>query len=228
MGNSLWNLYARFYDSTVLNFSAYGELLARIEKEINPLEKKKILNIGCGTANLEKSVRGQEQNFTWIGIDQSEEMLSIGQHKLGDDSRFQLILHDMNDIESLQKGAFDFVLMVNSLYVASYPQKILEYIYNNLSNGGKLIISNPKETSSIIKMLDYERKKRGFLSLLIIVIKLFPSLVINLLIRLRAGKGSYHFLSKKEMQELIVKSGLSIVDVEDSYAGQSIFIIATK
>lgn len=106
-----------------------------IDKFLNYLEGKKVLDIGCGVGNLTKYIFNK--GFNVDGIDLSKEMLNIAKRKYSDINFFKM---NMKDIILNKK--YDGIMLAYSLFHLT-KQEVLEVLpkyYNLLNNNGKMLL----------------------------------------------------------------------------------------
>jgi hypothetical protein len=63
---------------------------------------------------------------------------------------------------------------------------------------------------------------------MLLIIRVLPGFIINIIITLAAKKGTYKFLSKEEIKDIIKQRGFKIQEDFLAYADQSLFIISEK
>lgn len=132
--------HAKVYDSvTIFNF--YWNHLVQILNELDIKNNGIYLDAGCGTGNLFKINKKGE---TFVGIDYSRQMLEKAKEKCE-----HLIRADLHHLP-LRNECLDGVVNVNVLYQLENPQKFLKETYRILKKGGKVIISTPREGSSLL------------------------------------------------------------------------------
>jgi ubiquinone/menaquinone biosynthesis C-methylase UbiE len=116
---SFWNLYARVYD-TLSNLVPYQDMLERIIELAGPLPGKKVLNVGCGTGNLEHKILLAHPDVDILGVDSSAAMLSRAHKKCGKHHFRQADLNKPLKQQGFGNG-FDILIGVNVLYAVTDP-----------------------------------------------------------------------------------------------------------
>jgi SAM-dependent methyltransferase len=236
-GSFFWTLYAKVYDLLLL-FSPYKQLVSQLLEEIRVTKPAgNIIDIGCGTGNLAVSLSANT-NYTILGIDNSIGMLTRAQKKHYDKQRvlFQKVdLENENFISEID-GKFDIAIISNVLYTLGSPIMVLKQIKALLNNDGFLIISEPKQGSSLYALFkEHYRQLFSHFSInnLIISVRDFFILLVvgvfNFAISFRArGRGSYSFFLPHNLTQLVQESGFSIEKIGASYANQNILLKAKK
>lgn len=218
-----WDLYAKTYDKATLSFSAYSELITLLKEAINLQESDSLLDLGCGTGNLEKELVKNDLNFRIEALDISKNMLDYAKKKIND-HRVTFKLFDLNNRLDYKDNSFDKAVMVHSLYTLNNPIETLKEVKRVLKPNGLLIIVNPFKDANMQLMMDYEKKKSGVLKFYWKLFLVLPAFIINKIIALRARNSQYHFYTEDEYSELLSKSGYNQIDVKKVYADQSIFL----
>jgi len=102
----------------------------------SPEQGQNILDVGCGTGNF--SIKLAEQGAVVIGIDVSEEMLSIARTKTG----ALPISYKNMDLYQLefQDNTFDAVFSMAAFEFVEFPERALSELFRVLKPGGKLLV----------------------------------------------------------------------------------------
>lgn len=222
-----WDLYAKTYDSATSSFSGYKDLLALLVKELSLKKGDRLLDLGCGTANLEQELVKSNNEFSIHGIDISSGMLNYARKKVKD-SRVEFEQFDLNSILNFKTLSFNKAIMIHSLYTLNSPLNTLKEVRKVLQTNGELIIVNPIKGASIKTMISYEKDKVGTFRIILKLLKNIPAQIINRIISIRATKSHYHFLDVQEYKDLLKKSGFKIKVMKLVYAKQSLYIKAIK
>lgn len=128
-----------------------GKFVDDIETQLafnmfTPTEGMLILDVGCGTGNF--SIKLAEKGCKVIGIDLSEEMLSIAREKAeekGLDIEFYKM--DVYDI-GFENNGFDAVFSMAAFEFIKEPQKAYDEMFRVLKPGGQLLIGTIHANSS--------------------------------------------------------------------------------
>lgn len=143
----------------VNNVAEFAPVIARFSKLVEPLikdfikdtvsgkESMRILEVGCGSGILLKSVLEANPNATGIGIDIDEKVVDQARNNLsrwGIEDRFRIIVGDITDSPTGIDGPFDLITLYNVLYyfpVEGRP-KLFEKLSSLLSADGEVAIVN--------------------------------------------------------------------------------------
>lgn len=108
----------------------------RIVSEI-PIERGRLLDIGCGPGNLDRMLAEDRPGLEVVGLDESEAMVRrAGQHHRLPNLEFR-----RGAVEGLSAGQeFDFAISVLSFHHWEEPVAGLEAVYRVLKPGGRLWI----------------------------------------------------------------------------------------
>ncbi|BDR56229.1 class I SAM-dependent DNA methyltransferase [Xylocopilactobacillus apis] len=129
----MFNSFAEIYDE-LMDKSLYPKWLKFTER-FAPLGTKKVLDLACGTGDF--SILLARNNFKVMGLDSSEEMLSIASSKL-DENDVMFVKRDMRNLDGV--GIFDLITCfddsLNYLLDFSDINKVFSGVYNSLKSGG--------------------------------------------------------------------------------------------
>lgn len=140
-----FDAWANNYDASVKDnsgdelklFEKYDYVLEHVAKIINGSKAEKIVDIGCGTANIyEKLAEGIE----YTGIDQSLEMLLKAKNKF---PNINLRLGNFLD-EPFIENEFDAVVSTYAFHHLNESEKVrtISLLLKYLKSGGKVIIAD--------------------------------------------------------------------------------------
>ena len=106
-----------------------------VDKFLNYLEGKKVLDIGCGVGNLTKYI--MDKGFNVEGIDLSKEMLSIAKQKYSD-----IKFYEMNMKEITLRKKYDGIMLAYSLFHLTKKEviEVLPKYYDLLNSNGKILL----------------------------------------------------------------------------------------
>lgn len=106
-----------------------------IDKFLNYLEGKSILDIGCGVGNLTKYI--MDKGFNVEGIDLSKEMLNIAKQKYSD-----IKFYEMNMKEITLRKKYDGIMLAYSLFHLTKKEviEVLPKYYDLLNSNGKILL----------------------------------------------------------------------------------------
>ena len=114
--------------------SMYDVILDEIQK----LDGGKVLDVGCGNANLFKFL--SEDNYELFGVDFSENMIDEAKNNCGMKASFSVA-----DAEKLpfDSDTFDIVVCNASFHHYTNPDIVLMEMNRVLKDGGRLLIGDP-------------------------------------------------------------------------------------
>lgn len=131
----MFNSFAEIYDE-LMDKSLYPKWLKFTER-FAPLGTKKVLDLACGTGDF--SILLARNNFKVMGLDSSEEMLSIASSKL-DENDVMFVKRDMRNLDGV--GIFDLITCfddsLNYLLDFSDINKVFSGVYNSLKKRGRI------------------------------------------------------------------------------------------
>lgn len=225
----IWDIYAWSYDSGVTFLKIYDELLESVIKKLAPKKSDNILDIGCGTGNLEDKIIKKHLQFKKIlATDISESMLYRARKKVKN-KNISFMKHDANNNFKLPNESIDTIVMIHSLYALRSPQHVLKKLHQILKKGGKLIVANPydkngvkKIKTSIFKGLSFSEKIKVYLTKL-------PIIIINKVISNLAKSKSFHFIDEEKMSEILKETNFTEPErYEKVYADTDILFVTYK
>ena len=128
------------YETIAHNRPRVVDQYTLLQKNLIMDNKTKVLELGCGKGEL--LYRLSKDGCECIGTDYDEKVIAFGQaHGL------QLLKGDLNDIE---EGNFDLVIMSHSLEHMPNPTKVIYDIARKMSDAGKLFINVPNVLDTFI------------------------------------------------------------------------------
>lgn len=142
-----WENYARSYDG--LNaLSPYRALLGEVKEKLHMTSGERILDAACGTGNLTKLLCDTSSEDAPCmpnieAVDYSTEMLERAREKCGTRAHVQKI--DLNKQLPYERGCFDAIVSVNTLYALENPEAVLKEFARLLTIKGRLLLVTPKE-----------------------------------------------------------------------------------
>ncbi|HAP31655.1 MAG TPA: hypothetical protein DCQ14_01165 [Firmicutes bacterium] len=237
----LWKVYARVYDNILLCFHPYRELMGQVKESMDARDGWRILDAGCGTGNLLKTLAGPTANFSLVGIDFEKAMLERARFKLGRSSigrNGKVTLQQANLDHSLPfaDGEFDGIVCVNTLYALNNPAQFMRECGRLLKSRGRLVLVTPPEQPRMGPLFrEHLRTMRQryplfwFLTFSVQLLRLSPSLLPFLAInRIIQKQSAFTFFSEKELSSLVCRCGLKIDCLAKTYGGQAWLLVCTK
>lgn len=138
LSKSAFNVQANTYDVDKTGKHARGQY-KYVLNELQRLDFQKILDVGCGTGEILKSIKERYSFVQLYGLDISEEMLKQANDKLKGTAT--LILGDAENI-TLETNSFDLLLCTDSFYHYPNPQQAISEFYRVLKHGKFLLIAD--------------------------------------------------------------------------------------
>lgn len=137
LSKSAFNVQANTYDVDKTGKHARGQY-KYVLNELQQLDFQKILDVGCGTGEILKSIKERYSFVQLYGLDISEEMLKQANDKLKGTAT--LILGDAENI-TLETNSFDLLLCTDSFHHYPNPQQAISEFYRVLKHGKFLLIA---------------------------------------------------------------------------------------
>lgn len=122
-----WN--ASLYDNSHSFVSKYGNSLIEL---LEPKQGEKILDLGCGTGDLAKSLA--DSGVDVVGVDKSENMVAKATSKY---PSISFMVQDATELEF--SNEFDAVFSNATLHWVKPPIQALHCIYQSLKQGGRFV-----------------------------------------------------------------------------------------
>ena len=138
LSKSAFNIQANTYDVDKTGKHARGQY-KYVLNELQQLDFQKILDVGCGTGEILKSIKERYSFVQLYGLDISEEMLKQANDKLKGTAT--LILGDAENI-TLETNSFDLLLCTDSFHHYPNPQQAISEFYRVLKHGKFLLIAD--------------------------------------------------------------------------------------
>lgn len=146
MNISYYKWGARFYDRIWHNFTArtHEHILSTLDfKRSGSQEQAKyLLDVGCGTGELELRLVRLQPVIKLIGLDNSQEMLAQARRKLAANHQVSFVEGDASLPLPFSDASFDVVVSANALHYIAQPEKLLVEIKRVLKPGGQLVIED--------------------------------------------------------------------------------------
>ena len=235
-GRGLWKVYARVYDNILLRFYPYRELLSQVKDSLEARDGWRILDAGCGTGNLLKSLAGTAANLSLSGIDFEKAMLERAKVKLGRNGKATLRQGNLDLPLPYADGEFDGIVCVNTLYALNNPAQFMRECGRLLKARGRLVLVTPPEQPRMgplfrehLQAMRQQYPLFWFLFFSGQLLRLFPSLLPFLVInRIIQRQSAFTFFNEKELSSLVWRCGLQIDRLAKTYGGQAWLLVCTK
>jgi ubiquinone/menaquinone biosynthesis C-methylase UbiE len=214
---SIWDLYARVYDSIPRHFKPYQELVQEVVSEVGKCPHGgRVLDVGCGTGTY--SVTLAKAGYDVTGIDYSDSMLARAtKHGSNIAGKVHFIKSNLTDRLPYTDDSFDCVISVHSLYTIKETGRVLKEYYRVLRPGGRFVLAEPRYPVKLIPCLKEAKKRNGLKGAAIAFSSLFLPGIINLIIAERQATGFYHYFNEYEIRERLSEAGFTIVSVRETY-----------
>lgn len=162
-----------------------------VEKLLQTLQSKTILDVGCGNGALAASL--MQKGYNVYGIDASETGIAIAKKNYGKDRFFVQNVESETITQALQNIPFDTIISTEVVEHLYSPKQYMQFCHNILAlSGGHIIISTPYH---------------GYLKNVALV---FSGKLDNHFTVLWEG-GHIKFFSKKTLSALMEQSGFEVV-----------------
>lgn len=151
---NFFNFYSKYYEKDVIN-KYFKNNHKVILDELNFLDKKKIVDIGCGPAELGREILSRWPNNYYLGVDISDKMIKIAKNRLCDFENARFCIGDVMDL-NLKSNKFDLVLNSISFHHYEKPSKALNEMIRILKPSGTLIILDSVRSNTHIMPLYWD------------------------------------------------------------------------
>jgi len=133
----------------------------RIASEI-PIERGRLLDIGCGPGNLDRLIAQERPNLWIVGLDESQAMIRRAAREI----RLPNVEFRTGAVEDLPfREEFDFALSVLSFHHWEDPVAGLEAVHRALKSGGRLWIYEGDPEAPLEELRRDQRPLFGWLRL---------------------------------------------------------------
>ncbi|MDO8526274.1 MAG: methyltransferase domain-containing protein [Deltaproteobacteria bacterium] len=119
-----------------------GYIKKTIGSAIEPIRltgSESLLDIGCGTGELERILVSKYQNLHIVGLDISDDMLELARKKLLQYPKIILKRGDFLNID-LAENSFDAAFSISNLHYFPNPSALFEKTHRLLKKNGKFVI----------------------------------------------------------------------------------------
>ncbi len=224
-GNTFWRLYAIVYDF-LRYVPIYQQMVTDVEKASNMKDTDTVLDAGCGTGNFIAHMITQGSKATFMGIDVADTMLSRAQNKI---SVANVILQqaNLNNKLSFPDKHFDNIIAINSIYAVSNPKLTVSELWRVLKPKGTLIIVNPQDKTKFFEAYSGILNSGHGLQKIFLFFITIPLFVFNAIIKMKANKLDYHFMTSKEWKNVLQEFNAHSVQIKNTYV-QSYLIKIVK
>lgn len=144
-----FNDWAEKYDDDIL----WGHYFKYCYKQIIQIVKEKdikfyqIIDLGCGTGELERQLFFQFPHITITAVDLSDKMINIASSKIKN-KNIKFIIDDVNNLHFFE-NSFDAIFVLNNLHHFYNLEMFFQRINPWLKSNGYLFIIDPFKDSFI-------------------------------------------------------------------------------
>lgn len=131
---------------------------------MKPFQNLNILDAACGVGYGTFDLAAQVAASKVIGIDRSDEALSIA-NKIFSGDKIRFLKDNCHTLAAASEfGPFDMVVSFETLEHLPEPEQFLKSCHCNLKPGGMLIISTPNKSVSSPDTLDWQYHEREYMA----------------------------------------------------------------
>lgn len=233
--SGFWDVYSRTYDS-VRNVIPYQELLDELVEALDLRPEVSVLDLGCGTGNLEERLGRTTPDVCVTGMDGSEGMLRRAVGKCARYRNVDFVLGDLSEPLPFADASFDCVVANNVLYAVPGRAALMAEAARVLRPGGRFVLSDPKAGAKMTLLLRAHfaaiaampplRRAAMFAKscVMLPLMWLAPILLITTKVAAERDAGEYRFSTRRELAELL--EGFAEASLADAYAGQNWLAVA--
>ncbi len=188
MNYDVWERLAHKYNRLWVQKYSLGPTRREVKNIVLPLIKVnpnlKILEIGCGTAQLIKEISLDNKEISYLGIDVASNMLEIAKKdNVADNIRFKNIA--VEEFDTNEK--FDLIICTHAFPYFPNKEAVMKKISSLCDKGAKVVIANASNNS-------------------------LKDVIITFLLKATTSKASY--LSIKDMKKLFDNAMFKCIDVK--------------
>ncbi len=230
-----WNILALSYDKVSTISFAHMAKNHQIAKIIMGLPNDRIVNLGCGSGVLEKSLFNLGFSGQMVSLDNSAAMLRIAREKIGQCPNISFNLFNLNHKLPFESNFFNCATAINIIFFLNQPLRFLSEVYRILKPGGYLLLVNPKPEGNIISFFKAQVNDR---SIMPFIKELFRNLLgIGHIFRVIAFQKKLdkmhkddmiHYSDDDELKSIVKSAGFSIEEFSEIQAGQNWLIKAVR
>jgi ubiquinone/menaquinone biosynthesis C-methylase UbiE len=229
-----WDWYAIIgYDlRTRIRISLYKEKILDIIKKLHLENNSYVLDAGCGTGYLIKTIEEKQPSVQIEAIDYSRSMLDRAAKRCEGLKNINFRQVDLNKRLPYSSNTFDAITCDNVLYAVPRPNFTLKEFLRLLKPKGRLVVVTPKlkiDVKAIVfhqlgSLNSFWQKLIAFLKIMIIYVLIMP---FEISIDKKIKKGIYHSLTGKQVLKMSKKIGFTKGKMDLTFADQN-WIISTQ
>lgn len=134
---SQYNFWAPIYDAF---WSRYLDgTLPVLLQATNVTAGERVLDVACGTGELERRALETSPETQWVGIDIADAMIAQARRKFDDTQPVQFDQEDAHDLP-YENNSFDVVVSASSFHYFTSPTIVLDEIARVLRPSGRLVV----------------------------------------------------------------------------------------
>lgn len=207
----------------IMTFNSHKRWKKNILDIAKKLKPKNALDIATGTADIAINL-GSISNCKVVGVDISEQMLSVGREKISKNKLDEMVRLETGDAENLnfKDGYFDLVTIGFGVRNFQDLEKGLKESYRVLNDTGTLVILETSVPENIIMKFFYSLFTRTYIPIMASIFSKDKSAYNYLLNSAEA------FPSGTRFSNILKSVGFENVIVKPKLFGSSTIYIATK
>ena len=207
----------------IMTFNSHKRWKKNILDIAKKLKPKNALDIATGTADIAINL-GSISNCKVVGVDISEQMLSVGREKISKNKLDEMVSLETGDAENLnfKDGYFDLVTIGFGVRNFQDLEKGLKESYRVLNDTGTLVILETSVPENIIMKFFYSLFTRTYIPIMASIFSKDKSAYNYLLNSAEA------FPSGTRFSNILKSVGFENVIVKPKLFGSSTIYIATK
>jgi len=207
----------------IMTFNSHKIWKKNILDIAKKLKPKNALDIATGTADIAINL-GSISNCKVVGVDISEQMLSVGREKISKNKLDEMVSLETGDAENLnfKDGYFDLVTIGFGVRNFQDLEKGLKESYRVLNDTGTLVILETSVPENIIMKFFYSLFTRTYIPIMASIFSKDKSAYNYLLNSAEA------FPSGTKFSNILKSVGFENVMVQPKLFGSSTIYIATK
>jgi len=207
----------------IMTFNSHKRWKKNILDIAKKLKPKNALDIATGTADIAINL-GSISNCKVVGVDISEQMLSVGREKISKNKLDEMVSLETGDAENLnfKDGYFDLITIGFGVRNFQDLEKGLKESYRVLNDTGTLVILETSVPENIIMKFFYSLFTRTYIPIMASIFSKDKSAYNYLLNSAEA------FPSGTRFSNILKSVGFENVIVKPKLFGSSTIYIATK